>query len=769
MDSSSISRILPHVQSASKTDSSSTVELSIEGMTCQGCARHATEALQGVAGVDSAQVRLDQAAATVRVMPEATVLVPDLIAAIEAAGFEAKEIQSDDNAGAASTGVSWSGWKLNVLLGVPATLFFMIAEWGFGVGMENWFHWAGFAVALPVQILCGGRFYRGAWKQLKRGQSNMDTLVSLGSTTAFAYSAWGLFAGWEGHLYFMESVGIITFVSVGHWMEALTSARAAGAMEALLDLAPDKATRLGPGTAEESVPVANLKRGDQVVLKPGDRVPVDGEITEGASAVDEAMLTGESLPVEKQPGSKVFGGTLNQNGRLVMTVTETGDATALAQIIAVVQRAQTSRANIQKLGDKVSSVFVPIVIGIALLTAAGWYWAPDQAREMATSLSSFLWDVSPPDAALTAAVIHAAAVLIVSCPCAMGLATPIAIMAGTNAAARRGILIRDGEALEKSGAIDAVLFDKTGTLTSGRPSVEDRVDLGKAAETDSWDSAALAAALARPSNHPLSQALVKASPADAHAPGFTDWKELQGRGIEATSASDHWRLGSLSWLQESDIKTEAADAFAGKWSDKGATVIGLAETNRLLATFALTDTLKPGAAEVIQNLRTENCLSWLISGDRQEAAEEIARQVGIPRERVFSEVRPEEKAGIVERLQSEGRQVAFVGDGINDAPALKQADLGIAVSRASDVAREAADIILLNSDIHSIPEALGLARATLRTIKQNLFWAFFYNAAAIPLAALGFLNPMLCAAAMGFSDLVVVGNALRLRGWKAKR
>ncbi len=765
MQSSPKARILSAVSDPSlKSNRSGSIELSITGMTCQGCARHATEALQGVAGVDSAQVRLDQAAATVRVLPDATVLTLDLIAAVEAAGFAAKEVKTEDKPANPAGGIAWSGWKLNVLLGVPATLFFMIAEWGLGVGMEGWFHWAGFAVALPVQVLCGGRFYRGAWSQLKRGQSNMDTLVSLGSSTAFVYSSWGLFAGWQGHLYFMEAAGIITFVSVGHWMEAITSSKAAGALEALLNLTPAKATRIVENGAEEQVPVTELERGDRVVLKPGDRVPVDGDVIEGASAIDESMLTGESLPIDKAAGAKVYGGTLNANGRLVMRVTETGDATALAQIIAVVQRAQTSRANIQKLGDKVSSVFVPVVIVIALLTALGWGLAPEKARELSLHLSRFLWTVNPPELALTAAVIHAAAVLIVSCPCAMGLATPIAIMAGTNAAARRGILIRDGEALEKSGTIDTVLFDKTGTLTAGRPVVEAKTGFHG---DDSYGEQALktASRLAGASNHPLSRAIAAAAPS-TEAAEFTNWRELQGRGIQADSAAGSIRLGSLDWLRDSGVGTEPAAAFLERQSAQGATVVGLAEGANLVGVFALNDALKPGAREVVRGLRSEGLEIWLISGDRRSAALASAASAGIPEDRVQAEVRPEDKAGIVERIQSEGRRVAFVGDGINDAPALKQADLGVAVSRASDVAREAADIVLLNSDIHAIPEALGLAKATLRTIRQNLFWAFFYNAAAIPLAALGFLNPMLCAAAMGFSDLVVVGNALRLRGWR---
>lgn len=750
------------------------VDLAISGMTCQGCARGATEALQGVAGVDSAHVRLEQASAAVRLKPDATVNTADLITAVEAAGFEATLIDSDKSGNASAppaTASAWSGWKLNVALGIPATLFFIVAESGFGLGMSGWFHWAGFAVALPVQILCGGKFYRGAWKQLKRGQSNMDTLVSLGSTTAFTYSAWGLFAGWEGHLYFMESVGIITFVSIGHWLETITSSKAAGAMEALLNLAPETAARLDENGVEKVVPVAELISGNLVVLKPGDRIPIDGEALEGRSAVDQSMLTGESLPIDKTPGDPLYGGTINQDGRLVMRVTETGEGTALAQIIAVVQRAQSSRAKIQKLGDQVSSVFVPIVIGVALLTALGWALAPQQATALSNFFGQFLWKVSLPELAMTAAVLHAAAVLIIACPCAMGLATPVAIMAGTNAAAKRGILIRDGEALEKSGTIDTVAFDKTGTLTAGRPELVAHVKLGT--EEEEVDGVvSIASALAAPSKHPLSRAIAEAETAPSSRIVLDNWTELQGRGIQAdwagATATHTLRLGSLEWLRESGIDIEPGGPFMSQWSAKGATVIGLAEGERLIACFALRDSLKPGAAEIVAGLQREGYSVWLISGDHRSVALDVAEQAGIPANHVFPEVRPEKKAAIVEQIQSQGRRVAFVGDGINDAPALKQADLGIAVSRASDVAREAADIVLLQSDIAAVPEALGLARATLRTIKQNLFWAFFYNAAGIPLAALGFLNPMLCAAAMGFSDLVVIGNALRLRTWSSK-
>ena len=649
----------------------------------------------------------------------------------------------------------------------------MLGEWAFRLGVERWFQWTAFALALPVQVVCGARFYVGAWRQLRAGSSNMDTLVALGSTTAFGFSAWALFTGWHGHLYFMEAAAIITLISVGHWLEARMSARAASSLKALLNLAPQTARRLDASGAESEVPVAELKTDDRVALRPGDRVPVDGEVLEGQSAVDEAMLTGESLPVEKTPGAKLYGGTVNQNGRLVFRVTATGDATALAQIIAVVQRAQSSRANIQKLGDQVSAVFVPIVVLVALGTGLWWGLGYDSALRAATTLLPFLKPEHFPASPLAAAFIHAAGVLIVACPCAMGLATPAAIMAGVNAAARRGILIRDGAALEKSGRITAVLFDKTGTLTEGKLAVAAVHEVKASAERVKE----LAAALAAPSNHPLSRAIAAAGSrrreeADGASSGrirlltsAATWNEVRGAGIEATSAGTVLRLGSLRWLAESGVSAEQ-NPFVSEWTSQGATVLGLARGSELLALFALRDQLKAHAAEVVAGLQRQGKTVFLVTGDNAQTAAAIAAQAGLPKENVFAEIRPEQKAGIVQQLQARGQRVAFVGDGINDAPALEQADLGIAVARASDVAREAADIILLQSDIQAIPEALGLAQATLRTIKQNLFWAFFYNAAAVPLAALGLLSPVLCAAAMGLSDVLVIGNALRLRAWR---
>ena len=497
-------------------------------------------------------------------------------------------------------------------------------------------------------------------------------------------------------------------------------------------------------------------------------MPVDGVVTEGDSAVDEAMLTGESVPVDKKTGGELYAGTVNLNGWLVMRVTATGESTALAHIIAAVQRAQTSRADIQRLGDRVSSVFVPVVVAIAIAAALWWGFMPESARHVHDLLAPFLWPAMTPTGTATAFII-AAAVLIVACPCAMGLATPAAIMAGANTAARRGILIRDGVALEKAGKVTAVIFDKTGTLTIGKPEVTKIWEV----RSPKSEVRGLAAALARSSTHPISRA-VAASRQSAddrvftNAATFKDWQEIRGAGVEANieHPTGKARLGSLRWLKESGVDLAAGEKFIAEWSGQGATIVGLAVDQSLAGLFAIKDTVKPGARDVVEKLHRQNLKTFLLTGDNALTATSIAAQLNIPAENVFAGVRPEQKADFVKKLQAQGERVAFVGDGINDAPALEQANLGIAVSRASDLAREAADIILLKSEIEAVPEALGLARATLRTIKQNLFWAFFYNALGVPLAALGFISPILCAAAMGVSDLIVIGNALRLLRWR---
>ena len=728
-------------------------------MTCNNCARHVTEAIQGVTGVQSASVSLQNSSAAVRWNSGDDKNVPAILAAISKAGFDAKEYSAD-----VASESKQSRWQWNLIPGLSVTAALMMGEWIFHLMMADWFRWLSFSLAAIVQIFCGAQFYRGAWRQLKIGSSNMDTLVALGSTTAFGFSCWVLFRGTGEHIYFMEAAAIISLISAGHWVEARVSDKAGGALKSLLNLAPQTSRRIqtvapnptksfdlrsfkpvaASQTTEMEVAVAELKIGDRIALRPGDRVPVDGVVLEGESAVDEAMLTGESIPADKKSGSNLFAGTVNLNGRLVMRVTATGEATALAHIIAAVQRAQTSRADIQRLGDRISNVFVPIIIGIAL--AAGIFWAIHSGAEKA--------------------FVIAAGVLIVACPCAMGLATPAAIMAAANAAARRGILIRDGVALEKAGKITAVIFDKTGTLTIGKPTVAAEIKF----PISNGEFSILAAALARNSTHPISKAIAKIS---AEKTELTDWKEIRGCGVEARwqMADGKWqigKLGSLNWLKESGVNLVAGEKFIAEWSQQGATLVGLASEKNLLGLFAVRDAMKTKAKLVVEQLQSQGFKIYLLTGDNSLTATSIAQQVGITAENIFAEVKPEQKAEFVKKLQARGERVAFVGDGINDAPALTQADLGIAVSRASDVAREAADIILLKSEIETVPEALGLARATLRTIKQNLFWAFFYNSLGVPLAACGVISPIFCAAAMGFSDLIVIGNALRLLRWRQK-
>jgi Cu+-exporting ATPase len=718
-------------------------ELVITGMTCANCARHVLDALQSVPGVDRAEVALDQGRAGVRWKSGATPDFPALSAAVSAAGYGAKPATAESQS-------PRTGWRVNVAVGLACTIPIAAGEWIFNWETERWFQWLSFGLAFLVQALCGARFYRGAWQQLKSGASNMDTLVALGSTAAFGYSVWALLSRADGHLYFMEAAAIITLISIGHWLEGRATALAERSLRALFRLAPQQARRRNPDGTETEVALAELQPGDSAILRPGDRVPTDGTVMEGQSSVDEAMLTGESLPVEKQPGSQLYAGTLNLNGRIVMNVTDVGEATAMARIIAAVERAQNSRADIQRLADRVSNVFVPIVLLVAVAAALWWGLAPSQAHRFSAFLGRYLWHSRMPATPLAAGILSAVSVLIVACPCAMGLATPVAIMAGTNAAAKRGILIRDGIALEKAGRITVLLADKTGTLTSGKPTV---------VATEGAELT-LAASLAAGSNHPFSRAVAKLTSERVPLDG---WSEIRGSGVQAGAA----RLGSMAWLQQCDIDLSGHNGFIEKWTAAGATILGLAVNRELKALIALQDTIKPDAAAVVESLARSGLKVFLVTGDNRRTAHAIAGQAGIAPENVFAEIKPEQKAELVKDLQRKGERVAFVGDGINDAPALEQADLGIAVSQASDIAGEAADIILLKADIRAVPEALGLARRTLRTIRQNLFWAFFYNAAAVPLAALGFLSPILCAAAMGLSDLIVIGNALRLT-WSRK-
>ena len=738
--------------------------LRVGGMTCSNCARHVQEALSAVPGVASARITLESGRADVQFQTGHAGSAEPLIAAVQAAGYTAQALLPSDAAGPDSAPPAANPWHWALWLGGPVLLIQMIAEWGLGLGMNRSYQFVAFLLSLPVQVWVGGRFYQGAWRQLRVGQSNMDTLVSLGSTAAFGFSVWGLVQGLHGHLYFMEAVGILTLISLGHWLEARMSARAGASLQALMRLAPERARRREPDGSEQEVPIAELQPGQQIVLRPGDRIPVDAEVTDGASHVEEAMLTGEAVPVEKTPGSLLYAGTINQSGRLVAAVRATGTNTALAHIIAAVERAQTSRAQIQRLADQVSSIFVPVVVAVAVLTALFWALDYERASAVHAQLRPWLWSAHLPESPIAAAWVMFASVLIVACPCAMGLATPAALMAGVNAAARRGILIRDALALEKSGRVNTVIFDKTGTLTTGHPEV-----LGAWPEPALSPSLAkLVSALTRGSQHPLSRALATwAAPDGASGPIPHGWRELRGCGVEARGTSEDGvtglhRLGSVDWIRSQGVALEGAASFASEWASRGASVLYLAHNQQLLGAFALRDALKPGARDMVERLRSRGLQVGLLSGDQPAAALVLGNELGIAPQEIAAGVRPEDKANVIRQRQQLGGRVAFVGDGLNDGPALAQADLGIAVTRATDVAREASDVLLLQGDLAAIPAALDLAQATLRVIHQNLFWAFFYNAAFIPLAALGFLSPMLSAVAMAASDLIVIGNALRL-------
>lgn len=763
--------------------------LHVEGMTCGNCARHVTDALHRVNGVAFASVDLPSGRATVRWKSGTQADTDRLVRAVEDAGFRAA-LTTHAN-GPAANGAKQSPavraarnpWFLPLVVGVPAAVVLLAGDWIFGLGMNRTFHWFALIIALPVQVIAGSGFYRGAWRQLRAGSANMDTLVSLGSTAAFAFSVWALFGRVTNHLFFTEAVTILALVSLGHWLESRMSQKAGESLRALLDLAPPRARKLvanpddrgetaanglPSSTLEVEVDASTLVPGDFILLRSGDRVPVDAVVIEGVSAYDESMLTGESEPVEKRVSSRVLAGTVNQSSRQVARVVATGDATVLAGIIATVERAQSSKAGVQRLADRISAVFVPTVIVIAVAAAVAWYSSSSSptVRAMHDAVSGWLWHVNVPDNPTAAAFFIFCSVLIVACPCAMGIATPVALMAGVNAAARRGILIRDAQALEKSGTITAVVFDKTGTLTEGRPVVANfEVMRSQATQVE---IIRLAAALASTSQHPLSRAV---SRLDSSGAMLSNATEARGGGLRAMippNACGNFRtvpirLGSLRWLEEEEgVPVVGAETFVNEAYERGATVLGFAVDLELKALFALQDKLRMDASPLVRELRgpTFGFQVHVLSGDHARVVEGIALELGV--DGTFAGVRPAEKADRIRDLQAKGQRVAFIGDGINDAPALAQADLGIAVARASDAAREAADIVLLRTELSGVREALVLARATLETIQQNLFWAFFYNAAAIPLAAFGLLSPVVCALSMGFSDLIVIGNALLL-------
>lgn len=746
---------------SSATTTRPKTHLNVEGMTCGNCARHVTDALQGTAGVASATVDLGGGKAIVEWIGPEPGPTSLLLENLRKAGYPARE-RVPSPAGSEPTPPAVNPWKTSIQIGLPLAALLGIADWGFGLGLNRGFQWISFVVAIGVVWVLGRPFYRGAWNQLRTGGANMDTLVSLGVTAAMGYSVPALFAGWPGHLFFTETVTLLALVGTGHSLEHRMSARAGSALRALLELAPANAWQLDASGSEHEVPVSRLVAGDRIILRPGDRIPVDAQVIEGTSVIDESMLTGESMPVEKAPGSALYTGTTNRSGRVIARVTATGEGTALARIAEVIRRAQSTRASVQRLADRISAIFVPIVVLIAVAAGAWWMLFPDSAAAAHALAENWLWHSHLPESRFAAGMLVACAVLVIACPCAMGLATPVALMAGVNNAARRGILVRDAVALETCGTLDTLIFDKTGTLTEGRPVVVAQADLtdgNSPTPGQALPIAELAASMGRRSTHPLSVSLSRIA---TGALEIEAWTEHPGAGLTGVWQGRKLQLGSIAALQAAGIDTTAALAFIEPWFAKGATPVLLAADQRLIGVFALRDPLRPEAAGVVQRLRASGLRVGMLSGDHPRAAAAIAAEVGIDPSMVQAGIAPEGKAQFLSTLKTSGSRVAFVGDGINDGPALAAADLGIAVARASDVAREAAGLVLLRTDLNAVADALELAKATLSTIHQNLFWAFFYNAAAVPLAALGLVSPALCAAAMGLSDLVVVGNALRL-------
>ncbi|WP_321946102.1 heavy metal translocating P-type ATPase [Paraburkholderia sp. J10-1] len=747
-----------------------TATLAIGGMTCASCANRVEKALARVPGVAGVSVNLATEQATVNTRSPLTGELQDqLVAAVRKAGYEATPLAADVDAtpakSAAASDEARREWRA-VLVSAVLTAPLVVPMFG---------HWLGFDWMLPaavqlalasvVQFVFGARFYRAAWKAVRAGAGNMDLLVALGTSAAYGVSVYAMLAdpgngagngaGDMAHLYFEASAVVITLVRFGKWLEARAKRQTTDAIRALNALRPDRARIRVAGTngaqaEEREVPLAQVRVGSIVVVRPGERLPVDGVVLEGRSHIDESLITGESLPVPKAPDDPVTAGSINGEGAIAVRTTAIGAETTLARIIRLVESAQAEKAPIQRLVDRVSAVFVPAILVIAAITLGGWLFAGASAET---------------------ATLNAVAVLVIACPCALGLATPAAIMAGTGVAARHGVLIKDAEALETAHNVSVVAFDKTGTLTLGQPSLT----AFEATEgLDRNEALALAAAVQRQSDHPLAKAVVQAY--EAQAQGAAAWsaaahaRAVPGRGVEAEVNGRRLAIGSGRWLDELALAVPPTlAARARSLEEAGNTVSWLFDPHGgVLALLAFGDTVKPTARAAIANLKTMGIRSVLVTGDNAGSAAAVAAQLGI--DEVHAQVLPDDKARTIRDLKIEsGGIVAMAGDGINDAPALAAADIGIAMATGTDVAMHAAGITLMRGDPALVAAAIDISRRTWRKIQQNLFWAFIYNLIGIPLAAFGLLNPMLAGAAMAFSSVSVVTNALLLRTWRAKR
>jgi copper-transporting P-type ATPase V len=718
------------------------IEFTVSGMTCGSCAARVERTLVKQEGVERAAVNLATERAVVAFDP-ALLAVDDLVAAVGKAGYGLAPVTTAGSTEAAvDTEAEFQAlWLRRVLVAFPLGVAVMVLSM---VWMhEPWARWAAFALATPVQFWAGWPFLQQAAVRARSGAANMDTLIAIGTLSAYFFSAAQVAFGHRHTEHYFDSAAlIIAFLLLGRYFEARAKGRASLAIRALLELGAKEATLVVDGE-ERTVPIDTVVVGDLLRVRPGEKIPVDAVVVDGASAVDESMLTGESVPVDKAPGDAVVGATLNAHGVLTVRATAVGADTALAHIVRLVEEAQGTKAPVQHLADRIAGVFVPVVLGIAALTLAGW------------------WLAGEPGQGLVAAV----AVLIIACPCALGLATPTAIMVGTGRGAAMGILIKGGEVLERSKHIDTVVFDKTGTLTMGRMAVTDVVP---APGVDAAELLHRAAVVEAGSEHPVGRAVVERARAEGLAvTPVADFAAVAGHGVTGsvdgvTVVVGRRALLADAWLVISDEVAAAAERLEAD----GKTAVLAGWDGAARGVIAVADTVRPNAATVVAELRAMGIGCVMITGDNRPTAEAIAAEVGI--DRVIAEVLPQDKVAEVRRLQSEGRVVAMVGDGINDAPALVQADLGIAIGSGTDVAIESSDITLLSADLDGVPTAIRLSRRTFRTILQNLGWAFGYNVAAIPLAIAGALNPVIAGVAMAFSSVSVVTNSLRLASFRRR-
>ena len=742
-------------------------EYIIEGMSCASCAMTIENAVSKIPGVDKASVNLATEIMTVEANDSVT--PEDIAKVVDGVGYSARprgksveeELEEKNEKKEAHLREMKRNLTISAIFTVPL-LFIAMADMvgipmpAFLSPMQSPVSYALIQLALSLPIIwLGRRFFVDGFKALSKGHPNMDSLVALGTSAAFLYSLYGTYHVLEGHAHFAmnlyyESAGVIlTLITLGKYFEDVSKGKTSMAIQTLVGLAPKMATVLRDGQ-EVEVPVEEVQVGDLIRVKPGEKVPVDGVVTEGNSTVDESMLTGESIPVSKAVGDEVIGASLNKTGSFILKATKIGKDTALSQIIQLVEQAQGSKAPIAKLADKVSGVFVPIVIVLALVSGLAWYFLGQESWVFALTITI--------------------SVLVIACPCALGLATPTAIMVGTGKGAENGILLKSGEALEEANHVNMVVFDKTGTITNGTPVVTDVVT---AENTDADALIRLAASLEVASEHPLGEAIVaKAKEQGAAFDEVTNFEAIPGFGIKGHVGETIVFLGNEKWMRENGLANVEMNDKANHFAEQGKTPLYIGYNDAVQGLIVVADTVKESSARAIQTLHEMGIQVAMMTGDHERTAQAIAAEVGI--DRVFSEVLPQDKANYVSKLQEEGYIVAMVGDGINDAPALAQAQVGIAIGTGTDVAIESADAVLMKSDLMDVPAMLKLSRATIRNIKENLFWAFAYNVIGIPFA-MGvlhlfggpLLNPMIAGAAMSFSSVSVVLNALRLKRWKA--